>query len=234
MELNRRDEALASFDRALEVRPHYADAFCHRGVALTLEGGDPLPDFDLQCSLLSLPRAFGTELATIPSATPYLFVPPSRGEQWDGGLSPRHRPRISLAWSGDPTHSNDRNRSIALDQLLPLLTGIDATFVSVQREIRAGDAATLRNHGDVLRHGGSDIEFDLVISVDTSVAHLAGAMAKPVWILSPFIPDWRWLLDRDDSPWYPTARLFRQGDTRTWDDVIARVRATLRDFVCGR
>ncbi len=158
MELNRRDEALASFDRALEVRPHYADAFCHRGVALTLEGGDPLPDFDLQCSLLSLPRAFGTELATIPSATPYLFVPPSRGEQWDGGLSPRHRPRISLAWSGDPTHSNDRNRSIALDQLLPLLTGIDATFVSVQREIRAGDAATLRNHGDVLRHGGSDIE----------------------------------------------------------------------------
>ncbi len=214
------------------------------GGAQVLARGDPLPDFDLQCSLLSLPRAFGTELASIPSAAPYLFAPPSRAGQWETRLGPRDRPRIGLAWSGDPTHSNDRNRSIALDRLLPLVTGIDATFVSVQREMRAGDAATLRNCGDVLHFGEALEDFsdtaalmanlDLVISVDTSVAHLAGALGKPVWILLPFIPDWRWLFDRDDSPWYPTARLFRQDKTRAWDDVIVRVRAALRDYVRAR
>ncbi|MGA8358316.1 MAG: tetratricopeptide repeat-containing glycosyltransferase family protein [Xanthobacteraceae bacterium] len=208
-----------------------------------LARGDALPDFDLQCPLLSLPRAFGTELATIPCATPYLFVPPSRTASWKARLGPRHRPRIGLGWSGDPSHSNDRNRSIALDRLLPLLTEVDATFVSVQQEVRDGDAAVLQSSSDI-RHFGAELKdfsdtaalisnLDLVISVDTSVAHLAGALAKPVWILLTFLPDWRWLLDREDSPWYPTARLFRQDDTRTWDDVIARVRAALQDFVRG-
>jgi tetratricopeptide (TPR) repeat protein len=214
------------------------------GGAEVLARGDPLPDFDLQCSLLSLPRALGTELATIPSATPYLFVPPSRASSWNARLGPRHRPRIGLAWSGDPIHSNDRNRSIRLDSFMRLLTGIDASFVSLQREIRAGDAAVLQGRSDLLYFGEELKDYsdtaalisnlDLVISVDTSVAHLAGALAKPVWILLPFIPDWRWLLDREDSPWYPTARLFRQDDTRTWDDVIPHVRAALHDFVGSR
>ncbi len=214
------------------------------GGARVLAKGDPLPDFDLQCPLLSLPRAFGTELATIPSATPYLFVPPSRAGKWGARLGPCNRPRIGLAWSGDPTHSNDRNRSIALDRFLPLLTGSDATFVSLQREVRAGDAAMLQSRSDVL-HFGAELKdysdtaallsnLDLVISVDTSVVHLAGALAKPAWILLPFIPDWRWLAGRDDSPWYPTARLFRQNDAREWNSVIARVGAALRDFVRGR
>jgi hypothetical protein len=213
------------------------------GGAQVLARGDPLPDFDLQCPLLSLPRAFGTELATIPSATPYLFVPPSRTASWNARLGPRHRPRIGLAWSGDPNHSNDRNRSIALDRFLPLLTGVDAIFVSVQRDVRDGDATVLQSRSDVLHFGPELKDFsdtaalisslDLVISVDTSVAHLAGALAKPVWILLTFLPDWRWLLDREDSPWYPTARLFRQDGTRTWDDVITRVGAALQDFVRG-
>jgi hypothetical protein len=214
------------------------------GGAQVLARGDPLPEFDLQCPLLSLPRAFGTELATIPSATPYLFVPPPRADSWNARLGPPHRPRIGLAWSGDPTHSNDRNRSIALDRLLPLVNGVDATFVSVQREVRPGDAAVLRSRSDILHFGAELKDFsdtaalisnlDLVVSVDTSVAHIAGALAKPVWILLTFLPDWRWLLDREDSPWYPTARLFRQDDTRRWDGVIPRVRAVLQDFVRGR
>jgi hypothetical protein len=124
------------------------------------------------------------------------------------------------------------------------MTGVDAAFVSVQREVRDGDAAVLRSRSDILHFGPELKDFfdtaallsnlDLVISVDTSVAHLAGALAKPVWTLLTFLPDWRWLLDREDSPWYPTARLFRQDDTRTWDDVITRVGAALQGFVHGR
>src|SRR4029077_15345673 len=117
------------------------------------------------------------------------------------------------------------------------VAGFDATYVSLQREVREHDAPLLQEHGDVL-HFGDELKsyadtaalianLDLVISVDTSVAHLAGALAKPVWILPRFIPYWRWLLDRDDSPWYPTARLFRQDETRGWDNVMARVHAAL-------
>jgi len=213
------------------------------GVTQVLARGEPLPDFDLQCSLLSLPRAFGTQLATIPAQTPYLCAAASGADSWNARLGPRNRPRIGIAWSGNPIHHNDRNRSIGLRALLPVLTGIDATFVSLHREVRAADAAVLAERSDIL-HFGAELKdyadtaalianLDLVVGVDTSVAHLAGALAKPVWILLPFMPDWRWLLDREDSPWYPTARLFRQDDTRGWDGVIARVRDALHDHVRG-
>jgi hypothetical protein len=125
---------------------------------------------------------------------------------------------------------------------LPLL-GFDVSYVSLQQEVRATDATVLRERSDPFHFGDELKDFsdtaalisnlDLIISVDASVAQLAGAMAKPVWILLPFIPDWRWLLDRYDSPWYPTARLFRQDDTRKWDDVIARDHAALHDYVLG-
>jgi len=201
--------------------------------------GDPLPDFDVYCPLLSLPLAFGTRLETIPSAVPYLCASSQRMMDWDTRLGPKRRPRIGLAWSGLPTHKNDHNRSIRLGALLSLLD-IDATFVSLQKGVRPADATILKERSDLL-HFGSEIRdfsdtaalisnLDLVISVDTSVVHLAGALAKPVWAMLPFTPDWRWLLDRDDSPWYPTVRLFRQDDTRAWDKVIARVHAALRDF----
>jgi hypothetical protein len=191
--------------------------------------------------LLSLPLAFGTELATVPSTTPYLHAAPDALIDWGHRLGRKSRPRIGLAWSGRPAHLNDHNRSIALNAFLSLTAGIDATFVSVQREVRAGDRAVLQQRGDVL-HFGEELQnfsdtaalisnLDLVISVDTSVAHLAGALAKPIWILLPAIPDWRWLLDRDDSPWYPTARLFRQDDTRQWDNVMTRVHHALQSYV---
>jgi tetratricopeptide (TPR) repeat protein len=205
------------------------------GAAQIVSRGEPLPDFHLHCPLLSLPLAFGTRLATIPAQTPYLRASPQAVTEWNARLSPR--PRIGLAWSGRPEHNNDRNRSMRLSTLLSPLAGFEATYVSLQREVRADDAPVLQCRSDIL-HFGEELEsyadtaalianLDLVISVDTSVAHLAGALAKPVWILLPFIPDWRWLLDREDSPWYPTARLFRQDETRGWDNVMARVHAAL-------
>jgi len=210
------------------------------GVTQVISEGDPLPHFDLQCPLLSLPLAFATRLETIPSLTPYLHAPVQAVKNWQARLPSDDRAKIGLVWSGRPTHGNDRNRSISLRSLLPLLD-IDATFVSLQRDVRADDVAVLKDRSDLLHFGDALRNFsdtaalianlDLVISVDTSVAHLAGALAKPVWVLLPFVPDWRWLLDRDDSPWYPTARLFRQDDTRRWDNAIARVRAALPDYL---
>jgi hypothetical protein len=206
-------------------------------VAQIVSRGEPLPDFDMHCPLLSLPLALGS--ATIPSQTPYLRASPQAVMDWNARLGPRHRPRIGLAWSGRPGHNNDHNRSIRLSTFLSPFADANATYVSLQREVRADDAPVLQGRGDIL-HFGEELKnyadtaalianLDLVISVDTSVAHLAGALAKPVWIVLPFMPDWRWLLDRDDSPWYPTARLFRQDETREWDSVMARVRAALDD-----
>ena len=201
--------------------------------------GDPLPRFDMHCPLLSLPLAFKTRLETIPAATPYLRAAAQAVVNWNARLSGRGRPRIGLVWSSNKVYRIEK--SISLRLLLPLMD-VSATFVSLhlQKDVSAGDAAVLKARSDVL-HFGDELNFsetaalisnlDLIISVDTSVAHLAGALAKPVWVLLPFIPDWRWLLDRNDSPWYPTARLFRQEDSRTWDSVIARVRAALQDFV---
>jgi tetratricopeptide (TPR) repeat protein len=213
------------------------------GVAQIASNGDPLPDFDFHCSLLSLPLAFGTRLATIPAAIPYLRASSPALNDWDTRLGPRGRPRIGLAWSGHPAHKKDHNRSISLGSLLSLLE-INATFVSLQKDIRPDDATVLKDRSDICHFGDALESFsdtaalmshlDLVISVDTSAAHLAGALAKPVWVLLPFIPDWRWLLDRDDNPWYPTARLFRQDATRGWDNVIERVHAALHDFVQSR
>ncbi|MGH6725326.1 MAG: tetratricopeptide repeat protein [Pseudolabrys sp.] len=200
-------------------------------------------DYDLQCPLPSLPLAFGTRLATIPADVPYLRATPERVAQWRDRLGPKHRPRIGLAWSGEPTHPNDQNRSIALHALLPLLQ-TDATFVSLQKGVRAADAADLQARSDLVHFGDELKNFadtaalvanlDLVISIDSSVAHLAGALAKPVWVLLPYIPDWRWLLDRDDSPWYPTARLFRQDDSRAWPNVLGRLQSALGELAQSR
>jgi glycosyl transferase family 9 (putative heptosyltransferase) len=206
------------------------------GVAQIVTTGEPLPDFDMHCPLLSLPLALGAGSATILSQTPYLRASPPAVTEWNDRLGPRHRPRIGLAWSGRPSHDNDHNRSMRLSSLLAALAGCNATYVSLLQDVREDDAPVLQ--GSNVLHFGKELKtyadtaalianLDLVISVDTSVAHLAGALAKPLWILLPFTPDWRWLLDRDDSPWYPTARLFRQDETRGWDSVMTRVHAAL-------
>jgi tetratricopeptide (TPR) repeat protein len=204
--------------------------------------GDPLPDFDVQCPLLSLPLAFKTRINSIPSSLSYLRPPKRTLQDWDSRLGKESRPKIGLAWAGNAKHVRDRERSIGFGALLPLLD-VDATFVSLQKEVRDADMEVLRTDRRILDLGGSLGDFsdtaalisrlDLVISVDTSIAHLAGALGKPVWVLLTHVPDWRWLLDRDDSPWYPTARMFRQGDTREWDGVVARLRDALLEFIAS-
>jgi tetratricopeptide (TPR) repeat protein len=222
----------------LEVRkPLHAVMGTLAGAAEVVANGETLPDFDWHCPLFSLPYAFGTTLATIPAATPYLHAAAHAAEEWNARLPPRTRPRIGLAWAGNPDHGNDHNRSVGLGAFLSILAGVAGTFVSLQRDVRPADAALLQERSDILHFGEALSTFadtaalisnlDLVIAVDTSVAHLAGALAKPVWILLPSPPDWRWLLDRADSPWYPTARLFRQDGTRQWQGVLQRVRDAL-------
>jgi tetratricopeptide (TPR) repeat protein len=201
-------------------------------------GPDEVPSkFDYHCPLLSLPLAFRTTLETIPAQQQYLKADEQLRLAWAARLPPRTKPRIGLAWSGRTTHKNHYNRSIELEQFLPILNQ-DSDWVCLQKEVREKDLAVLQQLGRVAFFGDDLNDFsdtaalldlmDLVITVDTSVAHLAGAMGKPVWILLPNNPDWRWLLDRNDSPWYPTVRLFRQNDTRAWDNVIVRVHDALQ------
>lgn len=206
------------------------------GVQQVVCKGDRLPAFDFHCPLMSLPLAFRTEIPTIPADIPYLKAGADRVAVWQGRLGTRLKPRIGLAWSGNLAHVNDRNRSLALSDLLPLIDD-RAEWISLQKDVRPSDAAALNGCREIRHYGQLLNDFtdtaalvalvDLVITVDTSVAHLAGAMGKPVWILLPFSPDWRWLLGRDDSPWYPTARLFRQSARGDWAGAIAAVRDAL-------
>ncbi|WP_342737274.1 tetratricopeptide repeat protein [Bradyrhizobium sp. B117] len=197
-----------------------------------------LPHFDLHCPISSLPLAFGTRLDTIPADMPYLPSPPDdRIQAWDNRLGPRTRLRVGLAWSGDPAHVNDQARSIPLRTLSRILDA-DATFVSLQKGPRPSDAAVLRERNDIVDLTADLTDFietaalmsclDLVITVDTSIAHLAGALGRPTWLLLPWTPDYRWLLDRTDSPWYPSMRLFRQTETREYESVLDRIRDELR------
>ncbi len=208
------------------------------GVALCLpKTGVTLPDFDLQCPTSDLPLAFGTRLETIPAAPSYLSPRPARVREWQARLGAHDRLRVGLVWSGNPAHNNDRNRSIPLAAMTALLD-VDACFISLQKDPRPADQAFLietREIVDLTSHLTDFVEtaaliacLDLVITVDTSVAHLAGALGCPTWILLPYTPDFRWLLDRDDSPWYPSVRLFRQGERRNYDEVLARVREELQ------
>ncbi|MDK9702203.1 MAG: tetratricopeptide repeat protein [Sulfuritalea sp.] len=218
----------------LEVQPALKNLLARlEGPAQVLAKGEQLPAFDFQTPLLSLPLAFGTRLESIPARTPYLRADPARLAVWRERLGEDRRPRIGIAWSGRPTHGNDRNRSIPLSRFCALIDD-DARFVCLQKEMSEADAALLVRRGDILdarRHLKDFAEtaalvelMDLVVTVDTSVAHLAGALGKPTFLLLPFAPDWRWLLGRDDSPWYPSLRLFRQTRYNDWDDVFERVR----------
>jgi hypothetical protein len=209
------------------------------GVAQVIAKGERLPDFDLHCPLLSLPLAFGTRLDTIPADVPYLAAPRPAASEWRGKLELKRWPRVGFAWSGNPVHKNDHNRSITFDALVPLFD-TDGTFVSLQKDVRPVDAAAWKRHGRLMDISYALTDFgatagvisalDVVIAADTAVAHLAGAMAKRVWVMLPFTPDWRWQLDRPDSAWYPTTRLFRQDQTCRWESVIERVREALVAF----
>lgn len=199
--------------------------------------------FDCHCPLMSLPLALGTTLENIPSASRYIRADERLRKEWAVRLPPPTKPRIGVVWNGSAKHKNDLNRSMDLATIASLFS-TDAHWISLQKELRDGEAALLRQLDRFVHYSDALSDFsdtaaliaslDLIISVDTSVAHLAGAMGQPVWILLPYNSDWRWLTHRDDSPWYPTARLFRRGDARSWDGVIARVHAALHGLARGR
>ena len=201
-------------------------------------GGDLLPDFDLHCPLMSLPLAFKTTLDSVPSPIPYLRSQPLKQSHWRRKLGARVRPRIGLAWSGSTLNSRDATRSLTLQSLQPLLQ-LDIDWHVIQKDIREQDRTALSAHPKLIEHQGELGDFtdtaalvdalDLVISIDSSPAHLAGALGKPVWILLPQVPDFRWLLDRDDSPWYPGARLFRQQRKGDWEPVVKAVIEALEE-----
>jgi len=186
--------------------------------------------------MLSLPAAFGTEVETIPAPIPYVRPYEERLVKWRDRLPRPGGVRIGICWAGNSAHQNDRNRSMPLERLVPVFSIPGLDIVSLQKDVTAADAEALRAHG-VVQLGQEFGDFadtaaviamlDLVIAVDTSVAHLAGAMGKAVALLVPFSPDYRWLLQRADSPWYPTMRLFRQSKLRDWTDPVERLRQEL-------
>lgn len=200
--------------------------------------GDPLPAFDRHIALMSLPLAFNTQLETIPSAHPYLRVDPARQAQWHQRLGKKHRPRIGLCWSGRPGQAPDRKRSAALADFAPLFA-LPFDFHILQKDIRPEDAAQIRQFSNLTAHseGLNDFadtaaliaEMDLSLSVDTSVAHVCAATGAAVWLLLPWVAEWRWLAERNDSPWYPSATLLRQPHFSDWAGLMDTVIARLKD-----
>ncbi len=197
--------------------------------------GERLPACDGQCPLLSLPGALGIDLGNVPAAVPYLAADPARRAGWQARIRDPLARRIGLAWAGSPTHPYDRTRTIPADALRPLVEVAGARCYSLQKGpaaagVQALGPAVVDWTGELASFADTAALvacLDLVVTADTAVAHLAGALGKPVWLLTPFAPDWRWLLARTDSPWYPTMRLFRQRRPGDWSEVVAAVHGAL-------
>ncbi len=217
----------------LEVQPELAELVSNmEGVTRVIARGDKLVPFDLHCPLMSLPHACRTSMTSVPTGVPYLKMPDSHAAKWAKRL-PAGKRLIGVAWAGQRSHRNDANRSIALRQFAALFGRKDIQFVSLQRDLNEDDRTLLRRQDNVLDIGDELRDFadtaalisclDCVVSVDTAIAHLAGALAKPLVVLLPFAADFRWLRARNDSPWYPTARLFRQPRFGDWASVIEEV-----------
>lgn len=207
-----------------------------QGVRQLVGRGEALPAFDFHCPLLSLPLALEVDVESIPQA-PYLKPSPDQVARWATTLGPVRRPRVGVVWSGSTGHKNDKNRSIAFREFQEILLS-ELEFVCLQKEIRPDDRKNLLSRPEVRLFDSALDDFDatagliealdLVVTVDTSIAHLAGALGKDVWILLPYVPDWRWLLNRSDSPWYTSARLFRQHQTGDWADALLEIKSALR------
>jgi tetratricopeptide (TPR) repeat protein len=210
------------------------------GVHETIATGGNLPPFDYQCALLSLPLAFNTTLDSIPAPARYLAADPALISEWRTRLGAARRPRIGLVWSGNPGNSLDARRSVRLAEWLPHLPP-QFDYFRLQTEVRAADRTALESSGKISSFDDRHLDFsstaalceclDLVLSVDTSLAHLGGALGRKTWVLLPLVPDWRWLRERSDSPWYPSMRLFRQPAAGDWTSVFESVaRALHQEF----
>ncbi|HEX4056465.1 MAG TPA: tetratricopeptide repeat-containing glycosyltransferase family protein [Tepidisphaeraceae bacterium] len=206
-----------------------------------VSGDQGLPHFDLHCPLASLPLVFQTRMESIPARVPYLNADPALVEMWRQKLAPSQgKLRVALSWAGNPAFRGDRNRSLPFDCLTPLGGVRGATFFSLQKGEASQHAKNPPPGMDLIDLGPELTDFadtaavmslmDVIIAIDSSVCHLAGALARPVWLLLQSVPEWRWLLNRDDSPWYPTMRLFRQKSTGDWSELIGRVAQGLGAF----
>ena len=225
----------------LEVQPRLHRLLAQtQGAPAIICRGEALPEFDWQCPLLSLPLALHTELTTIPAQVPYVHPDPAQAETWRQRLSGNSL-RVGLVWAGNPLHPHEFWRSIPLEQLAPLTKLEGVTFYSLQMGTQVDQLKQWESQARVIDLQEEQKDFadtaaivanlDVLISIDTSVAHLAGAMGKPVWVLLCKSADWRWMLEREDSPWYPTARLFRQSTMGNWQDVVTRIEHELRKLV---
>jgi tetratricopeptide (TPR) repeat protein len=222
------------FEAPVELHRIFANI---EGVDEVIAFGDRLPEFTWQCPLLSLPLAFKTTLRNIPDSVPYLSADPESIADWQRRIAGPEL-KVGLVWAGRPEHKRDRHRSMALAELAPLASIPNVAFYALQKGAAVSEAEHAPDGmrleilspllGDFADTAAAIMALDLVITVDTSVAHLAGALGKPVWILHAYAPDWRWLEKRSDSPWYPTAELFRQDASRRWAPVVNDVAAELR------
>ncbi len=211
------------------------------GAARIVPVGDPLPQFDLECPLMSLPAIRGTTEATIPSDVPYLSAEADAVARWRARLG-EHGFRVGIAWQGNPSRREDTGRSIRLEHFLPLAAVPGVRLLSLQKDTGADQLApgmpveTLGDDFDQGRDGFIDtaavmMNLDLVITSDTAIPHLAGALGRPVWVALRAVPDWRFMLERPDSPWYPTMRLFRQTTRDDWASVFAAIKDALAALV---
>ena len=211
------------------------------GIDRVVARGEAFPAFDVQIPLLSLPGLFGTTLDTIPTTMPYLRADAERSNHWAHQLSSLSGFKVGVAWQGSPTFRDDKFRSVALSQFAPLASVNGVTLVSVQvgpgseqlanAPFAVTDLGATFDPNSLNDLAGVMMHLDLVVTVDTAVAHLAGALNVPVGVALPFAPDWRWLLTREDSPWYPSLRLFRQHRPGDWSDVFERIAAEMRQIV---
>ncbi|MFY4260082.1 tetratricopeptide repeat protein [Achromobacter xylosoxidans] len=222
----------------LEIKaPCHALARRGEGADEVIVAGSPPPAFDLHCELMSLPLALGLQLADLPVRTAYLRADPDRQAFWRARLADLPRPLVGLVWAGRPTHPHDAQRSLALADLAPLAQN-GVTFLGLQQGEAAAQAARPVPGLEVVSLSQDIRDFDdtaailtlldVLVSVDSSPVHLAGALGCPAWVLLPFTPDWRWLRERADSPWYPSVRLFRQPATHAWRPVLDEVAVALR------
>lgn len=228
----------------LEISPDMKRLLAHtEGAAVVTAWGESRPEFDLQCPLPSLPRMFGVGLHTVPAAIPYIRADPGLVEHWKDRLAGPEGLRVGLVWAGSPTNSDDRNRSLHYSELQPLSEIPGVAFFSLQKgpacaRVDAAGPLCLTVLGDQLDDFADTAavldQLDVVITVDTAVAHLAGAMGKRTWVMLQFAPDWRWMLDRTDSPWYPTVRLFRQCRPGEWGAVVDSIGRELAALAAAR
>jgi Flp pilus assembly protein TadD len=257
--LIRSEQGYGDFFQFMRYLPHIKALGAHvlltvhehlRAIACTAEGVDevlrphqPYPNFDYYADLLSLPRIFGTDLSNIPSEAPYLQVDPARRAVWVERIRTSSSLKVGLAWAGSPTHMRDTDRSIALDVMKPLESVKKVTFYSLQKGPPAAQARINGHEISIVDLESELIDFadtaalidvlDLIICVDTSVAHLAGALGKPVWVMLPKFSDWRWLEGRTDSPWYPSMKLFRQSKHGEWTNVVHDIAVELGRVIDG-